>query len=61
MEFDEAPSPSSPERGATATEYALLCGFIAMVIMVGVGIFGSALNGYYGQVTSTVRAALGMP
>ena len=32
------------ERGATATEYGLLVGFIAMAILVGVGAFGTALN-----------------
>lgn len=35
------------ERGATATEYGLLVGFIAIVIVVGVGFFGDALNVYY--------------
>lgn len=36
------------ERGATATEYGLLVGFIAMAIVVGVGLFGTALNDAYG-------------
>lgn len=35
------------ERGATATEYGLLVGFIAIVIVVGVGVFGEALNTYF--------------
>lgn len=35
------------ERGATATEYGLLVGFIAVVIVVGVAVFGDALNTYY--------------
>ena len=35
------------ERGATATEYGLLVGFIAIVIVVGVGLFGEALNTYF--------------
>ncbi|WP_336857611.1 Flp family type IVb pilin [Sinomonas albida] len=61
MEFGETPDPRSRESGATATEYALLCGFIAMVIVFGVATFGTALNGYYGQVTVAVRSALGMP
>ena len=34
------------ERGATATEYGLLVGFIAIAIVVGVGGFGGALNTY---------------
>lgn len=35
------------ERGATATEYGLMVGFIAMVIVVGVALFGTALNALY--------------
>jgi len=35
------------ERGATATEYGLLVGFIAIVIVVGVGFFGESLNTYF--------------
>lgn len=35
------------ERGATATEYGLLVGFIAIVIVAGVGFFGDALNDYF--------------
>lgn len=31
------------ERGATATEYALLGGFIAVVIATSVGFFGQAI------------------
>ncbi len=44
-EIDE--SGKRDERGATATEYGLLVGFIAVVIVVGVGVFGEALNGYF--------------
>lgn len=32
------------ELGATATEYGLMVGFVAMAILVGVGAFGFALN-----------------
>ena len=35
------------ERGATATEYALLVGLIAVVITVGIGAFGQSLLGYF--------------
>ncbi len=35
------------ERGATATEYALLVGFIAVAIVVGVTAFGDQLNNWY--------------
>ena len=30
------------EKGATATEYGLLVGLIALIIVVGVGLFGNA-------------------
>lgn len=36
------------ERGATATEYGLLVGFIAIAIVAGVAVFGDALNTYFG-------------
>ncbi|MDF2052507.1 Flp family type IVb pilin [Arthrobacter sp. Cr_A7] len=49
------------ERGATATEYPVLVGFIAIIILTGVGLFGLALDGYYNQLSVTVRAALGLP
>ena len=35
------------ERGATATEYALLVAFIALVIVAGVTLFGSQLNDFF--------------
>ncbi|MDF1542910.1 MAG: Flp family type IVb pilin [Anaerosomatales bacterium] len=35
------------DEGATAVEYAVLVVFIALVIVVGVGMFGSALNGFF--------------
>lgn len=35
------------ERGATATEYALLIALIAVVIVVGVSFFGSALSDFF--------------
>ena len=49
------------EQGATATEYGILTGFIAIVIVAGVGAFGTALNVYFGQLNTGVRAALGLP
>ena len=39
--------PQHDERGATATEYGLLVGFIAIVIVAGVSFFGESLNSYY--------------
>lgn len=35
------------EAGATATEYGLLVGFIAIAIVAGVGFFGTAVNAYF--------------
>ena len=35
------------EEGASAVEYALLVGLIAVVITVGVGAFGKALNEFF--------------
>jgi pilus assembly protein Flp/PilA len=35
------------ERGATATEYGLLVGFIAIIIVAGVGFFGESLDAYF--------------
>ncbi|MFB9818778.1 Flp family type IVb pilin [Arthrobacter ramosus] len=49
------------EQGATATEYSVLVGFIAMVIVGGVGLFGTALNGYFGTLANGVKTALGLP
>jgi pilus assembly protein Flp/PilA len=37
----------SSEKGATATEYSLLVAFIALIIIVGVTAFGSALNTWF--------------
>jgi pilus assembly protein Flp/PilA len=49
------------ERGTTATEYSLLVGFIAIVIVAGVGLFGTALNSSFGFLTAGIRTALGLP
>ena len=35
------------EKGATATEYGLLVGLIAIILVGGVGIFGRALNTFF--------------
>ncbi len=42
------------ERGATATEYGLLVGLIALIIVVGVGLFGGALNTFFNGLAGTV-------
>lgn len=45
------------EKGATATEYAVLVSFIALIIIAGVTVFGNALSAWFsglaGQVTRT--------
>ena len=42
------------EEGATATEYGLLVGLIALIIVVGVGLFGSNLNAFFSNLATTV-------
>lgn len=44
----------SSEKGATATEYSLLVGMIALVIVVGVGLFGAALNTWFTELSEAV-------
>ncbi|MEW9870342.1 Flp family type IVb pilin [Arthrobacter sp. HS15c] len=51
----------TPEKGATATEYSVLLGFIAIVIVAGVGIFGTSLNGVFMGLSTGVQTALGIP
>jgi len=42
------------EKGATATEYSLLVAFIALLIIIGVTAFGTALNNWFSTLGSTV-------
>lgn len=42
------------DKGATATEYGLLVGLIALIIVVGVGFFGDALNTFFQGLGGTV-------
>jgi pilus assembly protein Flp/PilA len=42
------------DKGATATEYGLLVGLIALIIVVGVAIFGDALNTFFDDLGTTV-------
>lgn len=46
--------PKRDEKGATATEYGLLVGLIALIIVVGVGFFGNALNAFFNDLGATV-------
>jgi pilus assembly protein Flp/PilA len=49
------------EDGATATEYGITVGFIAIVIVAGVGLFGLSLNGFFDHLTTGIKTALGIP
>ena len=46
------------DRGATATEYALLVGFIALVIAVAVQFFGDSLSTFYHNIASSMSTWL---
>jgi pilus assembly protein Flp/PilA len=43
------------EKGATATEYGLLVGLIAIILVGGVGIFGRALDTFFRDLATTVN------
>ncbi|WP_422933871.1 Flp family type IVb pilin [Sinomonas sp. P47F7] len=45
---------SDREKGATATEYALLVGLIALVIIAGVTLFGANLQTFFSSLGSRV-------
>lgn len=42
------------EKGATATEYGLLVGLIALIIVAGVGAFGGALDAFFNKLSGVV-------
>lgn len=42
------------EKGATATEYALLVGLIALALVLGVTFFGTTLNTWFQNLGTTV-------
>lgn len=49
------------EVGATATEYSIVVGFIAFIIVGGVGALGAALNIYITGLVAVLKTALGIP
>lgn len=49
------------EDGATATEYGLLMSFIAMIVIVGITLFGLELLGWYDELTAHLKLVLGIP
>jgi pilus assembly protein Flp/PilA len=44
------------DRGATATEYAILVAFIALLIILGVLFFGGALNSWFNRLGDHVSS-----
>ncbi|MEV4988197.1 MULTISPECIES: Flp family type IVb pilin [unclassified Pseudarthrobacter] len=44
----------SSEKGATATEYSLLVGLIALVIVAGVTLFGTNLQTFFSSLATKV-------
>ena len=42
------------DKGATATEYGLLVGLIALIIVFGVTVFGENLNAFFDGLATTV-------
>lgn len=48
------------ERGATAVEYGLLVGLIAVAIIVAVTLLGNQLNALFGKVTDKLGGASGV-
>jgi pilus assembly protein Flp/PilA len=44
------------EKGQDGAEYGLLVALIAIIIVVGVGLFGTALNDFFTGLASTVTA-----
>lgn len=47
------------ESGATAVEYGLIATLIAVAIMVGAGLLGSALNNRFSDLATSVNGAGG--
>jgi pilus assembly protein Flp/PilA len=45
---------TTKDRGATATEYAILVAFIALLIILGVTFFGNQLNDWFGNIGTHV-------
>jgi Flp pilus assembly pilin Flp len=45
------------ERGATATEYALLVVFVALAIAVGANVLGTGLSGLFSKIGTTLSNA----
>lgn len=46
------------EEGQDVVEYAVLVIFIALIVLVGVGLFGQQMREIYNQIASKVEAGL---
>jgi Flp pilus assembly pilin Flp len=47
------------EEGQDLIEYALLATFVSLLAIVGAGLLGTALNNWYGAVSTNVNTAAG--
>lgn len=47
----------SDEKGATAVEYGIMVGLIAVVIIVAVSTLGGTLDGFFDTVNNTLKPA----
>jgi Flp pilus assembly pilin Flp len=52
-------SAPGSDRGATATEYAILVAFIALLIILGVTFFGNNLNDWFHRLGQAVGSYVG--
>jgi pilus assembly protein Flp/PilA len=48
----------SKDRGATATEYAILVGFLALALIAGITVFGSELDSWFSNLASNLDTLL---
>ena len=55
--FIAAKKADMDERGATAVEYALMVGLIALAIIAGATALGTAVNGKFSSSATTVTGA----
>ena len=56
-----AKTRAEEEKGATAVEYGLLVGLIAVAIIVTVGLLGGKLNGLFDSVTDKLPGTAATP
>lgn len=49
----------SSEKGATAVEYGIMVGLIAVVIIVAVSTLGGTLDGFFDTINNTLKPAAG--